>query len=114
MENMERLGVPRRIVGFVMPTGYSSQSLTGTTLYQRLRPVFFVAQDGLETRCNLVHMVSATDSPSGEPMLTPDDTFIVTSDRRCRVRGRHLVISAGEPLQLVLCRRVLEPIGGRG
>src|SRR5437763_7813781 len=32
MENMERLGVPRRIVGFVMPTGYSF-NLDGTTLY---------------------------------------------------------------------------------
>src|SRR5438445_2917130 len=32
MENMERLGLPRRIVGFVMPTGYSF-NLDGTTLY---------------------------------------------------------------------------------
>src|SRR5256884_2656866 len=32
MENMERLGVPRRVVGFVMPTGYSL-NLDGTTLY---------------------------------------------------------------------------------
>src|SRR5207249_9600349 len=32
MESMERLGVPRHIVGFVMPTGYSF-NLTGSTLY---------------------------------------------------------------------------------
>ena len=32
MENLARLGVPRRIVGFVLPTGYSF-NLDGTTLY---------------------------------------------------------------------------------
>ena len=42
MENMERLGVPRRIVGFVLPTGYSF-NLDGSTLYLALASVF-VAQ----------------------------------------------------------------------
>src|SRR5256886_15929102 len=42
MENMERLGVPRRIVGFVIPTGYSF-NLDGTTLYLAMASVF-VAQ----------------------------------------------------------------------
>jgi proton glutamate symport protein len=42
MEVMERLGVPRRIVGFVMPTGYSF-NLDGTTLYLAMASVF-VAQ----------------------------------------------------------------------
>jgi proton glutamate symport protein len=42
MENMERLGVPRRIVGFVLPTGYSF-NLDGTTLYLALASIF-VAQ----------------------------------------------------------------------
>jgi len=42
MENMERFGVPRRIVGFVIPTGYSF-NLDGTTLYLALASVF-VAQ----------------------------------------------------------------------
>ena len=42
MENMERLGVPKRIVGFVMPTGYSF-NLDGTTLYLAMASVF-VAQ----------------------------------------------------------------------
>src|SRR6266850_1405034 len=42
MENMERLGVPRRFVGFVMPTGYSF-NLDGTTLYLAMASVF-VAQ----------------------------------------------------------------------
>lgn len=39
MENMERLGVPRRIVGFVMPLGYSF-NLDGTTLYLAMASVF--------------------------------------------------------------------------
>lgn len=42
MENMERFGVPRKIVAFVMPTGYSF-NLDGTTLYLSLATIF-VAQ----------------------------------------------------------------------
>jgi Na+/H+-dicarboxylate symporter len=42
MEAMERLGVPRQIVAFVMPTGYSF-NLDGTTLYLSLAAIF-VAQ----------------------------------------------------------------------
>ena len=42
MEAMERFGVPRHIVGFVMPTGYSF-NLTGSTLYLAMASVF-VAQ----------------------------------------------------------------------
>src|SRR6266516_286669 len=42
MESMERFGVPKHIVGFVMPTGYSF-NLDGSTLYLALASVF-VAQ----------------------------------------------------------------------
>ena len=42
MESMERFGVPRHIVGFVMPAGYSF-NLDGSTLYLALASVF-VAQ----------------------------------------------------------------------
>ena len=42
MEAMERLGVPRHIVGFVMPTGYCF-NLDGSTLYLAMASVF-VAQ----------------------------------------------------------------------
>lgn len=42
LENMERFGVPRRIVSFVIPTGYTF-NLDGTTLYLSLASVF-VAQ----------------------------------------------------------------------
>ena len=42
MESMERIGVPKHIVGFVMPTGYSF-NLDGSTLYLAMASVF-VAQ----------------------------------------------------------------------
>lgn len=42
MENMEKIGVPRKIVSFVLPTGYTF-NLDGTTLYLSLALVF-VAQ----------------------------------------------------------------------
>jgi proton glutamate symport protein len=44
MENMEKLGVPRKIVSFVLPTGYSF-NLDGSTLYLALASIF-VAQAG--------------------------------------------------------------------
>lgn len=47
MEAMERLGVPRRVVAFVMPTGYSF-NLDGTTLYLSLAAVFVAQAAGVE------------------------------------------------------------------
>jgi proton glutamate symport protein len=46
MENMERIGVPRKIVAFVMPTGYSF-NLDGTTLYLSLALVFVAQAAGI-------------------------------------------------------------------
>jgi proton glutamate symport protein len=39
LENMERFGVPKHIVGFVLPTGYSF-NLTGGTLYLSLASIY--------------------------------------------------------------------------
>lgn len=47
MEEMERLGVPRPIVAFVMPTGYSF-NLDGTTLYLSLASIFVAQAAGIE------------------------------------------------------------------
>jgi proton glutamate symport protein len=47
MEEMERLGVPRQIVAFVMPTGYSF-NLDGTTLYLSLASIFVAQAAGIE------------------------------------------------------------------
>ncbi|MFA6004511.1 MAG: cation:dicarboxylase symporter family transporter, partial [Elusimicrobiota bacterium] len=47
MEAMEALGVPRPIVAFVMPTGYSF-NLDGSTLYLSLASVFVAQAAGIE------------------------------------------------------------------
>jgi len=47
MRAMESLGVPRRVVAFVMPTGYSF-NLDGTTLYLALASVFVAQAAGIE------------------------------------------------------------------
>ena len=47
MEAMERFGVPRRIVSFVMPLGYTF-NLDGTTLYLSLAAVFVAQAAGVE------------------------------------------------------------------
>ena len=47
MENMEKFGVPRKIVSFVLPTGYTF-NLDGTTLYLSLAAVFVAQAAGIE------------------------------------------------------------------
>jgi proton glutamate symport protein len=47
MEVVERLGVPRRIVSFVLPLGYSF-NLDGTTLYLSLASMFVAQAAGVE------------------------------------------------------------------
>ncbi|KAI8869833.1 SDF-domain-containing protein [Ramicandelaber brevisporus] len=46
MENLERMGVPKRIVSFVLPTGYSF-NLDGTTLYLSLACLFCAQAGGM-------------------------------------------------------------------
>jgi proton glutamate symport protein len=46
MEAMEKFGVPRKIVAFVMPTGYSF-NLDGTTLYLSLASIFVAQAAGI-------------------------------------------------------------------
>ncbi|MBK8699617.1 MAG: cation:dicarboxylase symporter family transporter [Saprospiraceae bacterium] len=47
LENMERFGVPRQIVSFVIPTGYTF-NLDGTTLYLSLASVFVAQAAGYD------------------------------------------------------------------
>ena len=49
MENMEKFGVPRRIVSFVMPTGYSF-NLDGSTLYLAVASIFVAQAAGIDLR----------------------------------------------------------------
>lgn len=46
MSNMERFGVPRKIVSFVIPTGYSF-NLDGTSLYLSLASIFVAQAAGM-------------------------------------------------------------------
>ena len=47
MEQMEKFGVPRQIVSFVMPTGYSF-NLDGSTLYLALATIFVAQASGVD------------------------------------------------------------------
>jgi proton glutamate symport protein len=47
MENLENMGIPRKVVAFVLPTGYSF-NLDGTTLYLSLAAVFVAQASGLD------------------------------------------------------------------
>ncbi|MCE2740788.1 MAG: cation:dicarboxylase symporter family transporter [Sphingobacteriales bacterium] len=47
MEQLENLGIPRKIVAFVLPTGYSF-NLDGTTLYLSLASVFIAQASGID------------------------------------------------------------------
>jgi proton glutamate symport protein len=59
MENMEQFGIPRKIVAFVIPTGYSF-NLDGTTLYLALASIFVAQIAGihLSFETQLVMMVT--------------------------------------------------------
>lgn len=59
MENMEALGVPRRIVAFVIPTGYSF-NLDGTTLYLSLASVFAAQAAGIDLSLTQQLMIGFT------------------------------------------------------
>lgn len=47
MENLEAMGIPRKVVAFVLPTGYSF-NLDGTTLYLSLASVFIAQASGIQ------------------------------------------------------------------
>jgi proton glutamate symport protein len=77
MERMEEFGVPRKIVAFVMPTGYSF-NLDGTALYLSLATLF-VAQ------------ISGIDLPIGKQLLIVF-TLMLTSKGVAAVPRASLVI----------------------
>lgn len=80
LENMERLGIPKHIVGFVLPTGYSF-NLDGTALYLSLASIFIAQAAG-------VHMPLATQ-------ITMMLTLMLTSKGVAGVPRAGLVILTG-------------------
>jgi len=59
MQAMEAIGVPKRIVSFVMPTGYSF-NLDGTTLYLAVASIFCTQAAGLNLSWNEQFMLMLT------------------------------------------------------
>ncbi|NUR53009.1 MAG: cation:dicarboxylase symporter family transporter [Acidobacteria bacterium] len=80
MEVLERLGVPRRIVAFVLPLGYSF-NLDGTTLYLSLASIFVAQAAGIHL--SIGHQIT---------MLL---TLMLTSKGVAGVPRASLVILAG-------------------
>lgn len=80
MENMEQLGVSKKVVGFVIPTGYSF-NLDGSTLYLSLAAVFVAQMCGVEM---------SIGEQIGLCLL-----FMVTSKGVAGVRGASFVILTG-------------------
>jgi proton glutamate symport protein len=87
MQIMEKFGVPRRIVAFVMPTGYSF-NLDGSTLYLAVASMFVAQAAG-------VHM------PFGTQLLMML-TLMITSKGVAAVPRASLVILAGTLVQFGL------------
>ena len=79
-EALERMGIPRRIVAFVLPTGYSF-NLDGSTLYLSLASVFVAQAAGI-------------DMPIGTQILMMF-TLMLTSKGVAGVPRASLVILAG-------------------
>jgi proton glutamate symport protein len=80
LENLERLGIPKHIVGFVLPTGYSF-NLDGSALYLSLASVFVAQAAG-------VRMPLGTQ-------ITMLVTLMLTSKGVAAVPRASLVILAG-------------------
>lgn len=59
MEHMERIGVPRKIVAFVLPTGYTF-NLDGTTLYLSLASIFVAQAAGIDLSIGEQIMIGLT------------------------------------------------------
>lgn len=59
LENMEKFGVPRKIVSFVIPTGYTF-NLDGTTLYLSLASIFVAQAAGMHLSIGEQLMIGLT------------------------------------------------------
>lgn len=87
LENMVRLGVPRRIVSFVLPTGYAF-NMDGTTLYLSMASVFVAQAAGI-------------DMPVSQQVLMMF-TLMLTSKGLAAVPRASLVILSGTLAQFGL------------
>ena len=90
---MERFGVPKNIVGFVLPTGYSF-NLDGTTLYLSLASVFVAQLAGVELTFGqqLVMMLTLMLTSKGVAGVPRAALVVLTATlthvRACRSKAR--------------------------
>lgn len=87
LENMVRLGVPRRIVAFVLPAGYAF-NMDGTTLYLAMASLFVAQAAGI-------------DMPLSQQLLMMF-TLMLTSKGLAAVPRASLVILSGTVVQFGL------------
>ncbi|HVX87462.1 MAG TPA: cation:dicarboxylase symporter family transporter [Gemmatimonadales bacterium] len=80
MQNMQKFGVPRSIVSFVMPTGYSF-NLDGSTLYLGVASIFVAQAAGVELSLSTVLLMMFT--------------LLITSKGIAAVPRASLVVLAG-------------------
>ena len=92
LENLIQFGVPRKIVSFVLPTGYSF-NLDGTTLYLALASVFVAQAAGINMPLSTQIIM----------MLT----LMLTSKGVAGVRGASLVILMGTAAQFQLPEKII-------
>ena len=83
MENMELLGVPRRIVSFVIPTGYSF-NLDGSTLYLAVASIFVAQAAGVHLSLGeqLFMMLTLMVTSKGVAGI-PQTSLVILSRARC-------------------------------
>ena len=115
MQAMERIGVPRQIVAFVMPTGYSF-NLDGSTLYLSLCAIFVAQAAGIDLSVGqqfvlLLTLMLSSKGVAGVPRgavvvllgtvasfgLPVEPVLVILGDR---CRARHAAHVAQRPRQL--------------
>jgi proton glutamate symport protein len=85
LEVMERFGVPKNIVGFVLPTGYSF-NLDGTTLYLSLASVFVAQLAGVPMTFGQQLVMMLTLMLTSKGVAGVPRAALVVSRRPCAIR----------------------------
>ena len=127
LENMERFGVPKHIVGFVLPTGYSF-NLDGSTLYLSLASMFVAQAAGVHMPLgNADHDDADVDADQQgrrrrSPSVSGDPgghvRHIQSATRRHHADPRRRCVNGyvpdiGEPFRQLRCDSGRGALGGR-
>ena len=108
MQNMEALGVPRRIVAFVLPTGYTF-NLDGTTLYLSVASIFVAQAAGIHLTLGNAHVEIGQFRLRLLETRTRLLNIFLTRARVHQFRTRHrLLITLLGGAQILVARAFLE------